>query len=431
MKLSTKLSVFFALLAAIPVIILSVLNFFNVRVHFTQMYIRSMEKIASDKKKQLIRMLEEHTEAVTLFANKPGLVIALQNYTVSPNPQDQETMVTELKDIISKNSQYRSIHIHDTTGHDLASSHNHDTQTDEALHVCHDYANGSQPIVKYIGYGSTAFSCRSYPVIHDGNTLGMVVFQIAIDDMLAVAGDYKGLGESGETIILTRNDKGEVTSLTPLRFDPNAAFSHALARTEASNPVNRVMAKVEESSLNSLDYRGVQVVSVTRHIPEADIGLVVKMDYKEVVAPVYRYLMQDIMLTGVIIVIGSVLSYFLAGSITKPIKKITFISSQISQGDLSQRIDYRSVDELGVLAQSFNQMAERLSQSHRELERKVTERTRELEDTKKNLEEKIRTIESANRTMIGREIAMVELKHIISDLKAELETYRERHGGAS
>ncbi|MGB9609823.1 MAG: sensor histidine kinase, partial [Bryobacteraceae bacterium] len=65
---------------------------------------------------------------------------------------------------------------------------------------------------------------------------------------------------------------------------------------------------------------------------------------------------------------------------------------RLAQGDLSCRIQVRSRDELGVLAESFNQMAEDLERTHQELktwaetlEERVRQKTAELEAAQKSL----------------------------------------------
>ena len=47
---------------------------------------------------------------------------------------------------------------------------------------------------------------------------------------------------------------------------------------------------------------------------------------------------------------------FTAGQISKPINKLARIAKEISHGDLNRRIDIRSGDEVGVLADAFRQM---------------------------------------------------------------------------
>ena len=62
-----------------------------------------------------------------------------------------------------------------------------------------------------------------------------------------------------------------------------------------------------------------------------------------------------------------VLTYFVAARVVSPIGTLTNAAKAISAGDYGQRVQLRSQDELGALAQSFNQMSVKLSGREAEL----------------------------------------------------------------
>lgn len=63
------------------------------------------------------------------------------------------------------------------------------------------------------------------------------------------------------------------------------------------------------------------------------------------------------------LVIAVSLTFFLYRSIANPINKLAEAAQNIAQGNLDDRIDYKSNDELGQLSQTFNNMAESLSRT--------------------------------------------------------------------
>ncbi|MDZ4231040.1 MAG: ATP-binding protein [Dehalococcoidales bacterium] len=90
--------------------------------------------------------------------------------------------------------------------------------------------------------------------------------------------------------------------------------------------------------------------------------------------------------------LGSVLTR----SITGPVRRLSEITRKIIAGDLTQRVEVSSRDELGELATSFNRMAESLQDSRRQVEKKE----RELEDANEELRvsnEELRAIEEELR----------------------------------
>jgi signal transduction histidine kinase len=70
------------------------------------------------------------------------------------------------------------------------------------------------------------------------------------------------------------------------------------------------------------------------------------------------------------IIVSLILGLLLARSFTRPVREITNATREVAQGKLEQQIPIRSKDELGELAQSFNQMSAdlaRANQSRRQM----------------------------------------------------------------
>ncbi len=64
-----------------------------------------------------------------------------------------------------------------------------------------------------------------------------------------------------------------------------------------------------------------------------------------------------------------------------PIQALRAGAARIGAGDLGQRIDIKTGDEVEALANQFNDMAGRLQESYADLEKKVDDRTRELTES--------------------------------------------------
>ncbi len=112
--------------------------------------------------------------------------------------------------------------------------------------------------------------------------------------------------------------------------------------------------------------------------------------------------------------------FFLAKSITIPIRELAEATNSIAQGDLNVYIEPDRDDEIGMLITSFNRMAQDLKNSKTELEetnRKLQEQNEELEKQRRYIETvlgnvaagvisvdtmgNIRTINKAAETMFG------------------------------
>lgn len=80
----------------------------------------------------------------------------------------------------------------------------------------------------------------------------------------------------------------------------------------------------------------------------------------EIAAEARSVLNKTLLVIGIALLLGTAVIYLIVLSITRPLKKLVNASEKISQGDLDQRIDVKSQDELGQLGDSFNAMADSL-----------------------------------------------------------------------
>ncbi|MBS4201979.1 HAMP domain-containing histidine kinase [Bacillus sp. FJAT-49732] len=69
---------------------------------------------------------------------------------------------------------------------------------------------------------------------------------------------------------------------------------------------------------------------------------------------------------GIVVVLAAVISFFLAGTITKPVSQIITAAEQMAAGKFSTRISKKQDDELGRLADTLNYMAEQV-EKHEQL----------------------------------------------------------------
>ncbi len=130
-----------------------------------------------------------------------------------------------------------------------------------------------------------------------------------------------------------------------------------------------------------------------KNIEEKIIGIL----YVGILEKPYIDLRNKVMLTFAGMAVLSVvllltILFFITSSIIHPLKKMVFATNQIAQGDLNQKVKIDFQDEIGQLAQSFNQMTENLKKANEKLmqwgktlEKRVEERTKELREMQDSL----------------------------------------------
>lgn len=225
------------------------------------------------------------------------------------------------------------------------------------------------------------------PVFKGADLIGVVVAQMTNQGLCEFGQDYTGLGKTGEIVITSKKDN-EVVFLTPLRFDPDAAFSRRV--TIGAPEVLDIQKAVQEEKGTAIafDYRGTEVLSVWRHLPTFRLGMALKMDTVEVFASANRLRNSLLTISLVLLIMVVIMAILIARTVSSPIKELTRVSGTIAGGILSARAEIDTEDEIGKLATSFNQMTDRLIKAKANVEQK-----------KAQLEEQKGLLEKANKEL--------------------------------
>ncbi len=112
--------------------------------------------------------------------------------------------------------------------------------------------------------------------------------------------------------------------------------------------------------------------------------------------------------------LGGALTLMFRSAVVSPLSKLTAGARRIAQGDFSARAEVKARDEVGMLAQAFNEMAEQVQQyagaledSKRQLEQRVQERTTQLQQmatARGQLLERLISAQEEERRRIAREL---------------------------
>ena len=178
--------------------------------------------------------------------------------------------------------------------------------------------------------------------------------------------DQNGLIKGAETMTEVDTRFREHSTLGPARVappvQPDEVFKEDATLTQVSVPI-----RFQDGS----------------HLGRVYLGMP-KDHVRRVVASAAR---TTAGVTGVVLVIGLVLSTLISSSVVRPVRALTKGAEEIGQGNLAYRIEAKSRTELGRLAETFNNMTARLEAAQREMVEK--ERIRRELEIAHEIEEKL------------------------------------------
>jgi len=200
----------------------------------------------------------------------------------------------------------------------------------------------------------------STPVIVDGEPVGSVVIETSIDAITALATNYEGLSETGETSVAQMHHSGGAEFIAPLRFADGVVLDVVVPPTETEAPITLALDGQTGRFDGVVDYRQQSVLAVTGTVDGPGWAVVVKIDRSEALAGVSSFrttLMGAIVVTALLVLAMAVL---FARWISRPIQRLTEAAVDVAAGDLDAWADIRTRDEIGALASAVAKMTDTL-----------------------------------------------------------------------
>ncbi|MEG4581384.1 ATP-binding protein [Microcoleus sp. MON1_C5] len=237
---------------------------------------------------------------------------------------------------------------------------------------------------------------------------GTFIGVVSTDLFLSQIGEFLQslkIGKSGKTFIIERSGLlvASSTAEKPFFNSKNGKKTQRLKAIKSGVPLIKGTAQhlierfgnfTEISSNQQLDFilngqREFVQVSPFQDGRGLDWLIVVVVPEADFMEQINANTRSTILLCVLALVLATLLGILASRWITHPIFRLSQASRGIASGQLNQKVDVNGIDELGVLAESFNQMAQQLRESfaalektNSELENRVEERTSELKEAK-------------------------------------------------
>jgi len=240
----------------------------------------------------------------------------------------------------------------------------------------------------------------SQPIYDEqGKLLGVVTTNTLLEDIGEFLQNFS-IGESGVTLIMEPNGLLVASSASENLINDN---QERLAATQSNNPLIQATAQyllanfqdlnqIEKSQQLEFKLDGErQFLQITPFRDNKGLNwlIVVVIPEADFMDEIHENTITTILLCILALLIATLWAIYTSRKITQLINKLSKASIAIANGALEQKVSNSGINELDILASSFNQMAAELKRSFaelkqfsNELEKKVEERTIELQKAK-------------------------------------------------
>lgn len=372
-QLRSNLIVLFVLLALVPLAAVGYFTIHQIRTQTTKQVINQLDSVSVLKQAQIEGWLESADLSMDVFLSHAATRDQFAQFLTAANPdsQSEQAIDTTLTEAIelggTDKAPFKELFIYTLDGHVLAGSNlslvgrvvNRQPYFNASLTSRHL----ESPYYE-VGTGELTMMLTTPLTDNQGQMVGVIAARLDLSKLGSILLERAGLGDTGETYLVSQENNYPLTPLRAPGFSPTRAYH--------SDGIDRAL-KGENGSGEYTGYQNSAVIGVFRWIPELKVALLSEIDQTEALALFDQTQQLVIELALVAAFLAAVVGLFSASRIAAPIIALTQTATRVAQGDLTQRAQIHSRSESGMLATAFNTMTDQLVTNIGQLDQKVQE----------------------------------------------------------
>lgn len=214
-----------------------------------------------------------------------------------------------------------------------------------------------------------------------GNLIAVLAGRLDLGELSTIISLQTGMSQTEDTYLVNASN----FFVTEPRFGQDYALKKA-ARTEG---VEAALSGNDGVGYYD-DYRGVPIIGAYNWLPKYNLVILTEVDVSEAFEAVALLGRTTTTIIVVTTILSVMVGWFVAKTITRPVRKLVQTTEEIGRGNLDQNVFIAGRDEISELSESFSQMAKNLQEimvSRDELAKEVAERKEAEENLKQTMTE--------------------------------------------
>ncbi len=361
MNIRKKLTIFVAGLAILSIAVTQLFSFFKSNDIIVTQTNTMAKDLSSAYAENISNMIDTEKSIVSALSSQNSIIELLEQYQ-SGNPTEPSQQLKDNCMALLKNTEKNKSnieHVYIVSAENVIIADTSDTTLGKNLsdrpYSTQTLSEGKPVISDVIASKATGknVSAFTYPVRNAaGNLLGYVATTVYTDSFSSFLEDKKILGTKSSYAFLV--DKSGNILFHPERNKIGKPVETPQIKNIISKPGNKI------ADVINYKYNGKEKIAAYKFITKTGWLLVLSGTIDEVTAPVAAMQGFVVTLSLIMILIASLVGYFLAMRISKPIERVTNLIKNTSKLDLkydnSFEIYLKGKDEIGTITRAVTEM---------------------------------------------------------------------------
>ncbi|MFZ6011271.1 MAG: PAS domain S-box protein [Bacteroidota bacterium] len=361
-KISTKISLLILLLSLVAVAAIGFFTYDSLVKIQHEKYLTNLSVIADNRAGYFSSYLEKPASAMRMLQSSDFLINGGGTSTMAVDSAADTVLTTSsgnasMAEYLSSQKEifgFADMYLLSTSGSIVAASNG---QTGNFLDRDASMFEQGQKGIYFSHVESDslgAFTFVTAPIATAAGSTQLLTAKIYINDLLKVARDYHGLGQTGEVLVAQRNPYNrKITFFTPPR-DNSILEPFDQSDKKVANIKNILDDK--PTLPEGTDYRNHKVLEIARKITPSNWVLVVKIDVAEATGET-GMLIKPLVYAGIsIVLLATLLSMVFSRSFTRPLYAMRNKLSLVAQGVLPENTEEHGGDEFGQMATKVDEL---------------------------------------------------------------------------
>ncbi len=380
-SISEKLILYFVGFGIVVIMVIGSYSYHTAKKALLNRTFDQLISLRLEKKNQIEQFFHDRDRELNLLA-KSSEIKQLTNLFCSNIKTDN--INSNLSSYISSFGYSQRLYIADNNGRiiDIDSiqsrqQNNTNNVSDKILkHFCNEVRTKQKTIIEDISNSKFLIHIGTPIFDEEKKCIGALILVIpvaAINKLMVAYSTNDALSQTIESYLVGDDYLMRSNS----RFKEDAVYR---IKVKSASVVNALKGETGFQIVN--DYRNIPCLSSYSKISIDGLNWVIlaELDEQEALIPVYSIRNSIILISLIAAISVFIFTFIISKKITSPLKNLEKASKQIGTGNYDIHLKVSSLDEIGLLTDTFNNMVVQLKKQNEELEEEKKKRVRSLID---------------------------------------------------